>query len=139
MNNLLPFKNSYEMSFRGTEYIVNVKAEMEKLNILIEEKLTVQRWKGEWTSKTVESITQRANHEKSYADFVKIFLIALEQKSRRIYIDFLNFQDIQMFKAKRSNNEEAIKKASSTDALQNTKRYVILTYMTEYDKAHFPL
>ena len=46
-----PFMNTYEMMFQGTEYLVNIKAQEDKLNLLIEEKLSFNRWRGEVTAK----------------------------------------------------------------------------------------
>lgn len=61
MKSILPFKNSYEMSFHGEEYIVNIKAEEERLLLLIEEKLSFNRWKGEYTSRAIEETTIKAH------------------------------------------------------------------------------
>lgn len=62
--------------------------------------------------------------------------MALEQKSDKIFIDFLTARDILMLKTKRSNGAPP---STAVPASQNTKRYVILTYKTEFEKVHFPL
>jgi hypothetical protein len=128
MSSVLPYKNSYEMTFQGTEYIVNIKAEEEKLYLLIEEKLGFSRWRGEYTSNFIEETTQKANSEKTYEMFVRMLLFAMEQKSERVFIDFITFQDIQMLKAKRSSKTQVTPApATMVNPQQNTKRYVILT------------
>jgi hypothetical protein len=139
MDSILPYKNSYEMIFQGKEYLVNIKAEYDRMLLLIEEKLSYNRWRGEYTSQAIEQITQKANGDKTYEQFVRIMLMALEQKTDKIFIDFLTPQDIELLKAKRKSNSQTQNKNSSSNPQQSTKRFVILTQSTDFDKVHFPL
>lgn len=58
---------------------------------------------------------------------------AFEQKDINCYLDILSSQDLQNLKNKSGNNK-APKQPSKSN-----KRYLILTYMTNDQKYHYPL
>ena len=69
-----------------------------------------------------------------------MILMALEGSSKTVFIDFLSYQDIQLLREKRSGSKSANKSNNYTsNPQQNLKRYVILTYTTEFEKVHYPL
>ena len=132
-----PFKNTYEKVFQGNEYLVNIKAQEDKLNLLIEEKLSVRRWRGEFSPEDCQNITFKAKFEIPYYKFVEFLVFSLMNKSDKILVDLLSFQDLQLLKAKRSNNTAPKLEASNPE--QNNRRYMILTIMAGAKNVHYPL
>ena len=64
---------------------------------------------------------------------------ALSQTNENLFIDFLTFQDIELLRAKKSNDPEKILKAKSLKAKQNLKRFLILTYQDNLNRYQYPL
>jgi hypothetical protein len=48
--------------------------------------------------------------------FARMLASALEKESESVYIDLVTFQDIEILKAKRMNNENKLLKANSVNA-----------------------
>ena len=106
----IPFAKSIESTFHGKEYIVNIKADDEIVRILIEEKYSYNRWKGEYTSTHIQEMTQKAGNEKKYAVFLKMMLMALERNSETVFIDFLTSQDIQLLRERKDQVQKVQRK-----------------------------
>lgn len=58
---------------------------------------------------------------------------AFEQKDVSCYVDILSSQDLQVLKNKSSAN------TNSKSSSKSNKRYLILTFMTNDQKYHYPL
>lgn len=95
-----PFMNTYEIAFRGVEYLFNIKAQTDKLNLLVEERLSTNRWRGELTDEDCEHITDRAKTKLSYPSFIKLLVYALMNKSDQVFLDLLSKKDLLMIQAK---------------------------------------
>ena len=64
MQTRIPFAKSVESTFHGKEYILNIKADEEKMRMLIEEKFSYNRWKGEYSNTHIEEMTEKAGNHK---------------------------------------------------------------------------
>ena len=74
----------------------------------------------------------------SYFSFVTFLVYALMNKSDKIYLDLLSFQDLQILKAKKSGNTSQ-KLAPSANPQLVKKRYAILTIMVGGKNVHYPI
>jgi len=68
---------------------------------------------------------------------------SFSKDNESVSVDILTYTDLEMMKAqKRGANGVAVRStaaAASVNSRDLMKRYVILTYMSEFDKAHYPL
>jgi coiled-coil domain-containing protein 61 len=63
-----------------------------------------------------------------------MLLSAVRQQSDSVFIDLLTYQDLEMLKSKKSNGTGPMRQLPIS-----TKRYLILTYASEFDRVHYPL
>jgi coiled-coil domain-containing protein 61 len=119
-----------ELKFRGVTYLTLLRANDAKLQITIEEKDTGRRWKGEYSSAYIEDITQKTGNFKKFPLFLKMLSSALDASTEAVCADILTFQDLELLRSKRQTSEVS---------RGNNKRYLIITYMVEFDRVHYPL
>lgn len=70
-----------------------------------------------------------------------MLITALNTESDSVFVDILTYSDLEeLRKRKLGNTEESSSAAPGTSASRgNSKRYLILTYAGEFDRAHYPL
>jgi coiled-coil domain-containing protein 61 len=127
-----------EITFHDIDYIATINAPEDKLTIMIEEKYTGEIWKNEIPGKYIEEITQKAGNFKKFSIFVKLLISALQKEDKTTYIDLLTYADLELLKAKKS---EEPKKALTQEQNKKllAKRYLILTVCCESERVHYPL
>jgi coiled-coil domain-containing protein 61 len=126
----------FSLQLRGSMYLTTVTVvEEECLSIIIEKDDSGEQWKGEFSTRYIEDVTQRTGNSKKFSVFTKMLLSALHQSSDSVYVDILTFADLEALRSK------AARKAPSTSSASkdNNKRYLILTYAAEFDKVNYPL
>lgn len=68
---------------------------------------------------------------------------SFEKDNDSVTVDILSFTDLEMKKAQKRGGSGVAVRSTAAAPSANThdlkKRYVILTYMSEFDKAHYPL
>ena len=79
-------------------------------------------------------ITTKTGYNLPLEDFWTLLNKALSQKDLNCYVDILSSQDLQNLKNKSSSKPQPSKASSKSN-----KRYLILTYMTNDQKCHYPL
>ena len=62
---------------------------------------------------------------------------AFKCETEAVYIDLLTFQDLENLKNKKPGQTNTSN--LNTTASNNKKRYMILTYVGEFEKVHYPL
>ena len=65
-----------------------------------------------------------------------MLLSAINKSADSVFFDILTFQDLEMLKNRRSKQ---LSPSKSQIIKTNNKRYIILTYMVEFDKVHYPI
>jgi len=143
-----PCDLTQEVFLHGIEYIVYLKGKEELLQIRIEEKITGNMWKGEFSTKYVEDITQKAGSFKKFPVFVKMMCTALKQENESVYIDILTPQDLENLKTKKAagntstlsiGSQSSLTPSSQPKPKPGGKRYLILTFASEFERVHYPL
>ncbi|CAK60980.1 unnamed protein product (macronuclear) [Paramecium tetraurelia] len=122
-----------ERQFHDVNYIININANVETLNIEIESKQSGDSWIANFQAQYIEDIASKTGNYKKYATFIKMLQSALNNQTETVYIDILTYQDLEQIKNKRSN------KQPTQNLAPNNKRYLILSYVVEFDKVHYPL
>lgn len=67
---------------------------------------------------------------------------AVLQQSDSVFIDLLTLQDLELLKTKKAAASGVVNGPASAPARQlpaSNKRYLILTYASEFDRVHYPL
>ena len=102
-------------------------------------------WSGEFPSQYIEEITRRAGNFKTFAVFVKLLVYSLSQTNEKINFDLLSATDLELLRTRKglqkpsSANTTNSTNNDSDSVASNRKKYVIITYSTEFDRVHFPL
>ena len=86
-----------------------------------------------WEASFLEEITRKTGNYKKYQVFLKMLITAITKSSESVYVDVLTHHDIEMQNARRSTHKP------TTDPAIAKRRYIILSYMVEFDKVHYPL
>lgn len=63
---------------------------------------------------------------------------AFVKDSDSVFVDLLTYADLEMLKARKIGGSSS-SSAASTSSKAQLKRYVILTYQSEFDRVHYPL
>lgn len=83
--------------------------------------------------------------------FLKMLYSALDRESESVFIDLLTFTDLEILKARKNNynskdgssfppsNTSSSSTSNAGLTKAQLKRYMILTYSSEFDKVHYPL
>jgi coiled-coil domain-containing protein 61 len=136
MSDAATLNEEFSLQLRGSLYLTTVNVvEDECLSIIIEKDDTGEQWKGEFSTRYVEDVTQRTGNSKKFSVFTKMLLSALHQSSDSVYVDILTFADLEALRTKAARKAPS----SSTSSKDNNKRYLILTYAAEFDKVNYPL
>jgi coiled-coil domain-containing protein 61 len=86
----------------------------------------------------VEEITQKAGNYKTFEIFIKMLNSAISKESESVFIDLLTYSDLEQLKARKSSQASQVTNSVTLNKSQN-KRYIILTYSSEFDRVHYPL
>jgi coiled-coil domain-containing protein 61 len=91
----------------------------------------------------VEDITSKTGNFKKFAVFVRMLHSAVLQQSDAVYVDLLTYQDLELLKSRKAAAAAGTAAAGATQQQRqlpaNNKRYLILTYASEFDRVHYPL
>merc|ERR1712228_16550 len=87
----------------------------------------------------IEEITSKTGNFKTFDKFCRMIYSALESNNSSVFIDLLTYQDLEILKARKATKSG--QEPPSLNATQRTKnkRYLILTYVVEFDRVHYPL
>jgi coiled-coil domain-containing protein 61 len=97
------------------------------------------------TTTDVEDITSKTGSFKKFAVFVRMLQSAVLQQSDSVFVDLLTCQDLELLKAKKAaaaagaTNGGVPHQQQQLPASLASKRYLILTYASEFDRVHYPL
>ncbi len=140
-----PCDITQEESFHGFDYIISLKGREDNILLRVEDKLSGNMWKGDFSSKYVEDIAQKTGSFKKFPVFVKMLATAVRQENESVYIDILTAQDLELLKSRKAGNTSGLSQSSASLSSSkprpppSTKRYLILTYAGDFDKVHYPL
>ncbi|CDW82093.1 UNKNOWN [Stylonychia lemnae] len=133
-----------EIAFNTVDYLVGVRQIQQtafdplnqRLYVEVEEKLTGNIWKGDFQAKYIEDIANKTGVPKKFNVFVKMLIQALRSQNESVCIDLLTFADLEALKTK---GQSANNRSNLNQTTTNNKRYFILTYITEFERVHYPL
>jgi len=131
----------WNVGFGDTNYVVNLAVKGSLISLEIEEAVSNERWSGEFTAQYVEEITLKAGNFKKFSVFVKMLISSFDRENESVYVDVLTYSDLETLKARKAGAAGAsdADAAGAVKSKSQMKRYVILTYRSDYDRVHYPL
>jgi hypothetical protein len=93
----------------------------------------------------VEDITGKTGSFKKFGVFVRMLTSAVLQQSDSVFVDLLTCADLELLKAKKAAaaagdaGQQQQQQLRQLPASLASKRYLILTYASEFDRVHYPL
>jgi coiled-coil domain-containing protein 61 len=118
-----------QLTTHNCDYALQVRADSNLLSIVAEDLNSMKRWTAEFPAQYVEDLTHKTGNFKRFSVFTKMLATALEDRSSAVSVDLLSYGDLEMLKSGR-------RVSGTSDA---GKKYLILTYIGEFDKVHYPL
>jgi hypothetical protein len=115
-----------------TDYTLSLTFDGE-LRLQLAEKFGLTEWEAVFGPEAIMEITSKTGYNVPFEEFCPLLVRAFEQKDLNCYVDILSSQDLQNLKQKSATQK------SSKLASKSNKRYLILTYMTNDQKYHYPL
>ena len=135
----------WNVGFGDTNYVVNLAVKGAMISLEIEETVSNERWSGEFTAQYMEEITLKAGNFKKFSVFVKMLISSFDRENDSVYVDVLTYADLETLKARKAGTADGANAGAATTASttgkskSEMKRYVILTYRSDYDRVHYPL
>eukprot|EP00762_Andalucia_godoyi_P008295 ANDGO_02959.mRNA.1 hypothetical protein H310_06865 len=136
------------VTIREVEYLFTIDVTTEHLFVSVEELATSDRWKGEFSASQIEDLTVKVGNTKKFSTFCKMLMKALKEKSDTVIVELLTQADLEELRRKKqqsskskqagAENSAAYSSSSSTVGKSN-KRYLILSYVVEFDQVSYPL
>lgn len=117
---------SFDRTFCVKDYKVDLQVRNEGISVKVAEKDTGNAWRGNFSAQFIEELSGKTGNFKKFAVFVRMLISGFEKSSQSIVIDLLTLNEFD--KIRNSVNPHA-----------EEKLLLIMTYIGEFDKVHYPL
>lgn len=87
----------------------------------------------------LEELTHQVGNYKKYNVFMKMLISGFAGDSENVYVNLLTYNDLQLLRARKLGVSSSFSSQSSQSNQSQSKRYIILTYASEFDRVNFPL
>ncbi|KAL1488004.1 hypothetical protein ABEB36_015382 [Hypothenemus hampei] len=118
-------------SFHNQEYLFKMGVLNGNLEILITDKNSGEDWQCSYDATYIENLTQKTGNFKQFDIFVAMIKSGLLHTSECVSLDLLAFEDLELLRSR--------KVTKSFNPANSNRRYLILTYVVEFDKIRYPL
>lgn len=115
-----------------TTYLLHLAVNSSALSIDLEDKNTGEVWVGNYSAEKIEENTQKTGNFKKYGVFVKMLILAINRSNEAVELDLLTYQDLEQLRSRKNITK-------STSTANNNRRYLMLNYVVEFDKVHYPI
>ncbi|CAK77565.1 unnamed protein product (macronuclear) [Paramecium tetraurelia] len=127
-----------DIILQGMEYVISMQASDHLLYIELESKYEPQIWKNTYTIDYIEELTRKTGNPKKFNIFLSMLQTALQKTNENVLFEILTYQDLENLKQQKSQDQSNLSRTSSNNQKVN-KRYLILSYQTDFEKIHYPL
>ncbi|CAH1116716.1 unnamed protein product [Phaedon cochleariae] len=118
-------------NFHGQEYLFKMNIVCNNLEILVTDKSSGEEWQCSYDATYIENLTHKTGNFKQFDIFVAMIKSGLLRTSESVTLDLLTFEDLEMLRSR--------KITKSVGPNNNNRRYLIVTYVVEFDKIRYPL
>eukprot|EP00042_Codosiga_hollandica_P005187 m.1956 g.1956 ORF g.1956 m.1956 type:complete len:416 (-) comp2358_c0_seq1:71-1318(-) len=100
---------------------------------------TAERFHGEYTAEYIDELTRKTGSHKPLATFAAMIIAGLARSSSCLTLELLTYADLEAIRQRKRTEGGPQLDQSQITLANSSKRYLILTYETEFDRVHFPL
>lgn len=125
--------------FKGVEYLIRIAVEQRTLLVSVEERFTCEMWRGEFEANYLEELAKKTGNFKTFDTFNRMLSAAVGKTNNSVRLDLLTYSDLETLRKKRSHPLDTSFANQSTSLSMSTKRYLIMTFTSEFDSIHYPL
>jgi len=122
----------FKFTCRGKDYEGQLSSEHDHFFLLIKDAQSNSAWANDFSADYINQITKKTGNTKTFSVFLKLLCTSLEATHPALRVDFLSYQDIESLRSGHKLQE-------CLSDYQVGKKYLILSYITEFEKAHYPL
>ena len=90
-------------------------------------------------SADLEALTAKTCSPRRFDAFVSMLLAALRCTSSSVSLDILSFRDLEALRGGGSSSMRGRPQSQDPLPVHGGKRYLILTYKSEFERVHYPL
>ncbi len=136
--------------FHKKEYSIRVKELSGAIHVSLVHADTASMWEETFTEEIIELITKKTDYPKTYRVFLKMLYSALDQNSETVVVDVIAPRDLEELRERKKRESQGITSQNSRrecklgpkinhPKIEETKMFIILTHIMDYDQAHYPL
>ncbi|CAH8457633.1 unnamed protein product [Schistosoma guineensis] len=108
-----------------------------QLKLELADRITNEEWHSTLTESFVEELTRKTGNFKRFDIFCSMVQSALSKRSSFLKLDLLNYEDLNEIRKMKILNDCLPPRCPVT--VSGNRRYLILSYTTEFDKIHYPI
>ncbi|CAH8467378.1 unnamed protein product [Schistosoma rodhaini] len=108
-----------------------------QLKLELADRITNEEWHSTLTESFVEELTRKTGNFKRFNIFCSMMQSALSKRSSFLKLDLLNYEDLNEIRKMKILNDCLSPRCPVT--VSGNRRYLILSYTTEFDKIHYPI
>ncbi|VDD75047.1 unnamed protein product [Mesocestoides corti] len=140
MNDLKPAAFfSIVLCFSSRDYCVSFVNDRNKsLKVEVRDLKSDEEWHGCFSSDYIEELTRKTGNYKSYGIFVTMLYAVSFNKSKSLILDLVDYEDLENFRKSNMINEKPLVLQPDRQR-RPQRRYLILTYISDFDKTFYPL
>ncbi|ETO25752.1 hypothetical protein RFI_11385 [Reticulomyxa filosa] len=161
------FVKQCKRNFGDNIYKLKIFAKNSVLHIKVEHEPTGEQWNNQFSSSCIvfccvfgdisflltcistfkktdiEEMTNKAGNFKTFETFAEMLCSALDSTKKSVCIDMLTYHDLETLKTQKryrnvfNGNQRGRSLISTTPQSTNNKRYLILTYISDFDRHFF--
>eukprot|EP01084_Bolivina_argentea_P143877 252574_1 len=136
----LEHEREFKQTFNNSTYYVRALRKDNTLYVEVEQEDTGYEWKNQFANSYIEEMTTKTGNFKTFDKFCKMIYCALQLNDNgSVFIDLLTYQDLEILKARKTSKSSIQPQSLNVTQRTKNKRYLILTYVVEFDRVHYPL
>eukprot|EP01135_Chromosphaera_perkinsii_P003567 Nk52_evm25s248 gene=Nk52_evmTU25s248 len=93
-------------------------------------------WAGTFHAEYIEELSEKTGNFKDFETFSKMLESSILQDSNSVGLELLTYSHLEALRSKKAGEHP---KSINRNSNNNSKRYLIMTYTSEFDKTHYPL
>jgi len=109
------------------------------LTVEVERSSDGEQWREDFTESWIEDITRKSGSYKNFEVFLRMLQTGLRGESQTVSVELLTYADLEMLRERMGSGRAASGQSRPPPPAVQNKRYLILTYMSDYDRVHYPL
>ncbi|XP_060531737.1 centrosomal protein CCDC61-like [Cylas formicarius] len=118
-------------TFHGQEYLFRMKALHNNLEILVTDKHSGEEWQCSYDATYIENLTHKTGNFKQFDIFIAMIKSGVLKTSESVTLDLLTFEELELLRSRKITR--------TLGSFNSNRRYLIVTYIVEFDKIRYPL